>query len=257
MLPKNFYLFAEKLAHSSGDVIRSYYGKGVSVDQKRDDSPVTVADREAEARMRDMIRHTFPAHGIVGEEFGNENPHAEFVWMLDPIDGTHSFIAGVPLFGTLIALLHQGQPVLGVIHQPILQELVIGDGQITKLNGKPVHVRGTEDLSRALMLCTYGTARVEKHQNGANFDQLMRSVHQFRTWGDAYGYLMLATGRADLMLDPIMNPWDIGPLKPIIEGAGGKISNWAGGSVIGASSVVASNPILHEKALRILGGVNY
>ncbi|MBL7978827.1 MAG: histidinol-phosphatase [Bacteroidetes Order II. Incertae sedis bacterium] len=252
MLPASYYQFAAKLAHSSGDIIRSYYGKGVSVDRKRDDSPVTVADREAESRMRDLIRIAFPSHGIIGEEFGNENPHAEFVWLLDPIDGTHSFVAGIPLFGTLIALLQQGQPVLGVIHQPILQEMVIGDGQVTKLNGKPVHMRANDDLSKALMLCTYATARVEKHQNGAGFDKLMRSVAQFRTWGDAYGYLMLATGRADVMVDPIMNPWDVGPLRPIIEGAGGKITNWQGESVIGANSVVASSPLLHKKIIQIL-----
>src|SRR5471030_1760028 len=143
---------AERLADAAGAVIRPYFRQKIAIDDKADASPVTIADREAEQAMRALIAAQFPADGIFGEEFGTERADAEFVWVLDPIDGTKSFISGVPLWGTLIALLHRGQPVLGAIHQPILKQLMLGDGATTTLNGSAVRCRATARIEDATLL---------------------------------------------------------------------------------------------------------
>jgi myo-inositol-1(or 4)-monophosphatase len=201
--------------------------------------------------MRQMIHQRFPTHGILGEEFGPENADAEFVWVLDPIDGTRAFAAATPLFGTLIALLHNGQPVLGAIHQPILHQLVIGDGDRTTLNGQPVHVRATPDLAAATLLCT-DVLSPAQHQDGEAFAALARRVKQLRTWGDCFGYLLVATGWADIMCDPILNPWDIAALIPVIRGAGGVITDWQGRDPVNATSLVAAIPGLHAQVIAAL-----
>lgn len=245
--------FLVELATASGDFIRPLFGRhDVAVELKGDLTPVTAADRGAEELLRRMINARFPEHGILGEEFGPERTDAEFVWVLDPVDGTKSFVTGVPLFGTLIALLHHGQPVLGCIHQPILRQLVVGDGVTTTLNGTPVRCRATRALADATLLtCDWTTPSV--HQNGPAFDRLSRSVKLARTWGDAYGYLLLATGWADLVVDPIMNPWDIAALVPVIRGAGGVITDWQGGAAYpAASTVAAATPELHAATLAAL-----
>jgi len=176
------------------------------------------------------------------------------VWVLDPIDGTKSFITSVPLFGTLIALLHQGQPVLGCIHQPILGQLMIGDGKVTTLNDKPVRCRSGRTLAEATLLtCDWLSPAV--YQDGAAFQRLAQSVKLSRTWGDCYGYLLLAAGWADLALDPIMNPWDIAALVPVIRGAGGVITDWNGGPAYPAgSTLAAATPELHLAAQQLLTG---
>lgn len=244
--------FLIELAERSGDLIRRYFGNhSVSVESKADASPVTIADREAETLLREMIQKRFPDHGIVGEEFGNVNADAEWVWSLDPIDGTKSFMSAVPLFGTLIALLHRGQPVLGAIHQPILRQLMIGDGALTTLNGAPVRVRGERTLIDATLL-TSDPLFLAKYQNGAACEQLARTVKLYRTWGDCYGYLLLASGWADIMIDPIMNPWDIAALIPIVRGAGGVITDWQGGDPVKASAIVAAAPELHASVIAML-----
>lgn len=245
--------FLLELAHASGDFIRPLFGRhDVGVELKGDLTPVTAADRGAEELMRRMIRARFPGHGVLGEEFGAENTNAEFVWVLDPVDGTKSFITGVPLFGTLIALLHQGQPVLGCIHQPILRQLVVGDGSTTTLNGTPVRCRPTKSLADATLLTCDWLAPAQ-HQDGAAFDRLAKSCRLCRTWGDAYAYLLLATGWADLAADPIMNPWDIAALVPVIRGAGGVITDWQGGAAYPAeSTVAAATPELHAAAMAVL-----
>ena len=201
--------------------------------------------------MRRMIRQRFPSHGILGEEFGPENVGAEFVWVLDPIDGTRAFAAATPLFGTLIALLHAGQPVLGVIHQPILRQLVVGDGRRTLLNGRAVRVRATPSLAEATLLCS-DVLSPAQHQNGEAFAALGRRVRQLRTWGDCFGYLLVATGWADIMCDPIMNPWDIAALIPVIRGAGGVITDWQGRDPVNATSIVAALPGLHPQVIAAL-----
>ena len=242
--------FIFELATASGDLIRPYFGDaGLQVDLKADETIVTTADRDAEALMREAIAKRFPDHGILGEEYGAERPDAEFVWVLDPIDGTISFASASPLFGTLIALKHKGVPVLGCIHQPVLRQILIGDNQTTTLNGAPVQVRQTSSLAQATLLVT-DVVDVAKHQHGAAFDALMRDVKLVRTWGDCYGYLLLATGHADIMADPIMNPWDIAALIPVVQGAGGVITDWQGNNANGADSILATtSPALHAEVV--------
>lgn len=245
--------FIPELARASGDFIRPLFGRlDLPVEFKSDQSPVTQADRGAEELLRRLIQQRYPAHGIIGEEFGSENPGAEFVWVLDPVDGTKSFVTGVPLWGTLIALLHQGQPVLGCIHQPVLGQLLIGDGRVTTLNGAPVRCRPTTRLADATLL-TCDWLSPERYQDAAAFDRLAKSARLCRTWGDCYGYLLLAAGWADVVVDPIMNPWDIAALVPVIRGAGGVITGWQGGPAYPAdSTVAAATPELHAAVLATL-----
>ena len=242
-----------ELAEQSGDFIRPLFGQpGLAVETKADQSPVTAADRGAEDLMRRGIAKKFPAHGIIGEEFGSERADAEFVWVLDPIDGTKSFITGVPLWGTLIALLHRGQPVLGCIHQPVLKQLMLGDGAATTLNGHPVRTRACACIEDATLLTSdpFNPARYQKRDA---FEALAQRAKLVRTWGDCYGYLLLANGLADIMLDPIMNPWDIAALVPVIRGAGGVITDWRGGAAYPAeSTVAAATPALHAQVVAAL-----
>jgi len=245
--------FTVELARASGEFIHPFYASpGTTVDVKADASPVTAADRGAEELMRQMIAKRFPAHGIIGEEYGSEREDAEWVWVLDPIDGTKSFITAVPLWGTLIALLHNGKPVLGCIHQPILGQLMLGDGNSTTLNDRVVTCRGTVRIEDATLL-TSDPLSPPVYQNGAAYDAFARRARLVRTWGDCYGYLLVAAGWADICVDPIMNPWDIAALVPIIRGAGGVISDWHGGDPYPANSTVAAaTPDLHAEVLRAL-----
>jgi histidinol-phosphate phosphatase HisN, inositol monophosphatase family len=252
-----FRTFIAQLARESGDFIRPHFGDlALPVETKSDASPVTLADRGAEQLLRRRIAEKFPTHGIIGEEFGNENADAEFVWVLDPIDGTKSFITGVPLFATLIALLHHGQPVLGAIHQPILRQLAIGDNHTTTLNDRPLRTRRTTRVEDATLL-TSDTLNIAKYQpaSAARYDALAQRTKLYRTWGDAYGYLLVATGYADICVDPIMNPWDIAALVPVIRGAGGVITDWRGHAPYPAESTLASaTPELHAAVLAALAG---
>lgn len=250
-----YHAFVVELAERSGEFIRPYFANpDLVVETKADATPVTLADRGAEELMRRMIEKKFPSHGIIGEEFGSRNEGAEFTWVLDPVDGTKSFAAASPLFGTLIALLHHGAPVLGCIHQPILHQLLIGDGQMTTMNGRAVRTRATRSLDEATLLTT-NVHSPARHQNGEAFARVAARAKLFRTWGDCYGYLLVASGWADVMCDPIMNPWDIAALVPVIRGAGGVITDWQGGSPYPAKSTVASaNAELHEKVLAGLRG---
>jgi histidinol-phosphatase len=247
--------FAIELAERSGELIRPYFGgssDALGIELKADETIVTRADRDAEALMREMIRARFPDHGVRGEEYGDDRPDAEFVWMLDPIDGTISFASASPLFGTLIALLHNGEPFLGAINQPVLRQLCVGDGETTTLNGREVHVRQTPGLADATLLLT-DLLDVPKYQDGPAFESLMQEVRLVRTWGDCYGYLLVATGHADIMCDPIMNAWDIAALIPVIRGAGGVISDWQGKDAVGAKSIVATtSQALHDEVIRRL-----
>jgi histidinol phosphatase-like enzyme (inositol monophosphatase family) len=249
---KEFTEFLRTLAEKSGDIIKPYFAKtNLDVELKTDLTPVTRADREAEAVMRDLIRKTYPGHGLLGEEFGPENESAEFVWTLDPIDGTISFAGGCPLFGTLIGLLHAGSPILGAIHNPVLNQLCIGNNTETTVNGRLVQLREMHHLSQATLLTT-DLASIAKYQEKEGFERLLRQTHLFRTWGDCYGYLLVAWGGADIMLDPIMNPWDILPLIPIIRGANGIITTWSGGEASHGGSCVAANKTLHPQVIKTL-----
>jgi len=241
-----------ELAQRSGDFIRPFFGQaGLRVDLKSDRSPVTAADTGAEELMRGLINTKFPAHGILGEERGTERPDAEFVWVLDPIDGTRSFTASVPLFGTLIALLHQGQPVLGCIHQPILGQLLVGDNETALLNGKPVRTSSVRRIEEATLLTSDPVAVTRPDCRG--YASLMARAKLARTWGDCYGHLLVATGWADVIYDPVMNLWDIAALVPVIRGAGGVITDASGGPAYPAASTVsAANAELHRTVIEAL-----
>ena len=246
--------FTRELAAASAEVILPYYGQSeMGLELKADETPVTLADRGAEEVMRRMIEKRFPTHGIVGEEHGTVRGDAEFVWILDPIDGTKSFISTVPLFGTLIGLLHQGKSVVGCIHQPVLRQLMLSDGLTTTLNNRPVRVRPCPALNQAVLLTT-DPLLPAKYQSGTGFENLQQRVRLSRTWGDCYGYLLVAAGWADIMVDPIMNPWDLLPIEPIIRGAGGVMTTWHGDAAnhMQANSGVACGPELHAEVLRTL-----
>ncbi len=249
------HAFLTDLARESGEFIRPYFGSAdLQIESKGDASPVTAADRGAEELLRRRIEERFPNHGIIGEEYGNVREDSEWVWVLDPIDGTKSFISSVPLWGTLIALLHQGQPVLGCIHQPILGQLLVGDNHSARLNGHPVRCRSTTRVEDATLL-TSDQLNLARYQNGPACERLLNRARLVRTWGDCYGYLLLACGHADICLDPIMNPWDIAALVPIIRGAGGVISDWQGAAPYpAAATIAAATPELHGATLDELNG---
>ncbi len=243
--------FVKLLAFESSKIIKSYFRKKITIDLKSDESPVTIADKKAEELMREMIMKEFPEHGIIGEELGFHNSNAEYKWILDPIDGTKSFICGAISFGTLIALTKNDIPILGVINQPILDELLIGDNEISKLNDKQIQVRNCELINDAVLLTT-DHLNIEKYQNKNGFENLIHQVKLYRNWGDCYGYYLVATGFADIMIDPIMNIWDSAALIPIIKGAKGIITDYQGNDATTGNSIVASSPKIHQEVIKIL-----
>lgn len=243
--------FTQMLADSSGQVIKRYFRTHLTIEHKADASPVTAADREAEEVMRELIRKEFPAHGIIGEEWGSYHPDAEYVWALDPIDGTKNFVSGSFLFGTLIALLHRGRPILGGIHHPLLGEFLVGTEGQAWLNGQNVSVRACTRIEDATLLTTSHWT-VHRHQNGAAFDALSRRVRLYRTWGDCHGYYLVATGYADIMIDPAMSLWDAMALIPIIEGAGGRITDYQGGDPVGGNGIIATAGSIHDEVVGLL-----
>lgn len=247
----DFFDFAHHLASISGKIIRQYFRAEFSIDSKSDLSPVTIADKKSEELMREEILKHFPDHGIIGEEFGNYKPEAEYVWVLDPIDGTKSFICGAPTFGTLIALMKNNEPVIGVINQPVLSEFIIGDNSVTSLNETRVNVRSCKHFSDAVLI-TGDHFNIGKYQDQQKFDSLANSVKLYRHWGDCYGYLLLAAGFVDIVVDPIMSVWDSMALIPIIRGAGGIITDYQGGNPVTGNSIIASSAIIHSEVISAL-----
>lgn len=254
MLLNELNPFLKLLSDESAKIISGYFRKSIKIESKFDQSPVTIADKLAEEKMRSLIIKEFPSHGIIGEEFGNEKPESEYVWVLDPIDGTKSFISGALSFGTLIALLKDGKPIIGVINHPILKDFLIGDNQKCYLNDHQVEVRSCKSLSEATLLTT-DHLNVGKYQNKNGFEKLINQVKLYRNWGDCYGYYLLATGFVDIMIDPIMNLWDSMALIPIIRGAGGIITDYQGKDPVKGNSIVASLPELHAEVINILNDV--
>ncbi|MFU8811501.1 MAG: inositol monophosphatase family protein [Balneolaceae bacterium] len=235
---------AESFAREAGEWTLRYFRKSYAVEFKGDDSPVTNADREAEQILRERIREAFPEHGIIGEEFGSERPDADVVWVLDPIDGTQSFIHGVSLYTTLIGILIKNEPMVGVIYAPAQDELAsaaIGFG--CSYNGKTASVRPCADLADATFLSTDATTfRMEGVQRP--FTELLQKTRIHRTWGDAYGHMMVATGRADVMVDPILNIWDAAALLPIVTEAGGVFMDRNGDETIHTGNAISCAPEL-------------
>jgi inositol-phosphate phosphatase/L-galactose 1-phosphate phosphatase/histidinol-phosphatase len=253
---REFEALAHRLADRAGEIQRRYFRTPVSVETKPDASPVTVADREAEAAIRELITAAYPAHGVLGEEYGPDRADAEFVWVLDPIDGTKSFITGRPLFGTLIALAHRGRPVLGMIDQSILRERWVGTtGSSSAWNGRPIRVRDCPRLEDAVLFVTTPTMFRTGPEIEA-FDRVQRRVRLPMYGGDCYAYGLLAMGFADLIVEASLQPYDFMALVPVIEGAGGRLTDWQGGNLaLGSAGQVlaAGDARVHEAARRLLG----
>jgi histidinol phosphatase-like enzyme (inositol monophosphatase family) len=249
---KEYSLFAQNLAEISGKIIKSYFRSNITIDTKADLSPVTIADKKAEELMRNTIIKNFPEHGIIGEEFGSHNENAEYQWILDPIDGTKSFICGAISFGTLIALTKKGKPILGVINQPVLNEFLIGNNDTAMLNGVAVNIRKNNRLSDSVLLTT-DHLNVQKYQDIDKFNDLINRVKLYRNWGDCYGYYLIATGFADIMIDPVMSIWDSMALIPVIRGAGGTITDYHGNDPVTGQSIIATGSAeVHREVVKIL-----
>lgn len=246
-----FHKFAKHLSSISGDIIKKYFRSQITIEQKKDNSPVTISDKKAEELMREAILKAYPDHGIIGEEFGNHEGKSEYKWVLDPIDGTKSFICGAITFGTLIALLKNDKPILGVFNQPVLNEFLIGNNKTSSLNDTTVQVRDCGSLSEAVLVTT-DHLNIEKYHNEKNFNDLIHSVGMYRGWGDCYGYYLLATGFIDIMIDPIMSFGDLAAIIPIVKGAQGIITDYYGGDPLKGDSIVAASPIIHSQVIKEL-----
>jgi len=248
---------ADALADAARVVIRRYFRQKIAVDDKSDLTPVTIADREAEAAMRPLIETQFPEHGILGEEHGAVRREAEYVWVLDPIDGTKSFISGIPLFGTLIALTHRGRPILGVIDQAILGERWVGAaGRATLLNPAPVRTRACAGLEKATL---FSTAPEAMFRGGdlTGYRRLADAAKLVRMGADCYAYAQLASGFIDLVVEAGLKPYDFCALVPVIEGAGGVMTDWQGRALdLGSDGkvVACGDPALAPLARRMLAG---
>ncbi|WP_026370653.1 histidinol-phosphatase [Kallotenue papyrolyticum] len=241
--------FAQELAYQAGKVTLAYFGTGIVPELKADQTPVTIADRQAEERLRAMITARFPEHAILGEEFGEVNPGARWRWILDPIDGTKSFVQGVPLYGVLVGLERDGEPVVGVCYLPALDEMVAAArGEGCTLNGRRASVSNVERVEDAVLLCSDGESFAAYGRQTA-YDRLRRRARIVRTWGDCYGHVLVATGRAEIMLDPIMNVWDCAALLPIVQEAGGTFTDWNGAPTIHGGNAIATNGLLFEAVM--------
>ena len=256
----DFTAFIGRLATSSGETILPFFRTSLSIDNKRnshDFDPVTEADRAAEAVMRRLIKSNFPQNGIVGEEFGSEREDAEYVWVLDPIDGTKSFIAGFPIWGTLIALLHKGTPVFGMMHQPYVGERFYGDNGSAQYRGpsgeRKLAVRRCASLKEATSFTT--SPKLMNAADRAAFGRIEDSVQLSRYGGDCYSYCMLAAGHLDLVVETELKSYDIAALIPIITGAGGIVTTWDGKPAQGGGRIIAAgDPRVHEAAIKLLNG---
>lgn len=247
--------FAESLADIAGACIRPLFRQPIPVDDKADGSPVTGADRQAEAAMRRRIQQHFPHHGVHGEEAAPTRPDAEYVWTLDPVDGTQAFIAGLPLFTTLISLCRHGRPILGVVDQPVLRERWTGAvGRPTCFNGAAIRTRDCGGLERARLSLTT-PEMMRRREEKAALQALRAQIRSVRYGADGYAYVMLAGGYIDLVLEASLKPYDYLAQVPIIEGAGGVITDWTGAPLSlrsGARLLAAATPALHRRALQLV-----
>jgi myo-inositol-1(or 4)-monophosphatase len=261
MTAVDFAAFVDRLATVSGEAILPFFRTSLGVEDKGRGAgfdPVTAADKAAEQVMRDLIRSTFPDHGIVGEEQADHNPDAEFVWVLDPIDGTRSFILGMPVWGTLIGLMRHGAPCFGLMHQPFIEERFSGDGGSARYRGRggerTLRTRACPSLSSAMLMSTSPTmfSGVEAEA----FAAVSAEAKLTRWSGDCYAYAMLASGHVDLVVEADLKPFDIVALIPVIKGAGGVVTTWDGRPATNGGRIVAAgDPRLHEAVLERLAKV--
>ena len=243
---------AIEVARRGGDHTLRYFNKNadLKLERKEDQSPVTAADREAEEIMREEISSRFPDHGILGEEYGRHQPDAQVRWILDPIDGTKSFIHGVPLYTTLVGVLVNDQPICGVIYAPALKEMCeAAKGKGTRLNGESCKVRNCNSLGEATFLSTDMTTAAEYGYEKA-FRRLLEGTRLNRTWGDAYGHMLVATGRADVMFDPVLNIWDAAPLMTVLQEAGGVFADTKGKETIHSGNGISCSRKLLPQVLQ-------
>lgn len=251
-----FVEFANHLADISAEPIRRYYHNDFEIEHKQDNTPVTIADKQAEEVIRRAINYTFPQHGIIGEEYGSENLDAEYVWVLDPIDGTVSFTIGRPIFATLIALLKNNKPILGVVNQPITNDRWIGGVDVEACrNDALIHVNQNTSLADAVIATTgpnYFTA-----EEWERFQLVSEKTKRVVYGGDCYNYALLASGTIDLIIESGLNIYDYAALIPLVKAAGGVITDWQGNEITchasGTKSIIAAaNEILLKHALEAL-----
>lgn len=256
---------ANRIAVEAGKLtLKHFRNEDLKVIRKGDGSPLTVADQEAETFLREEIGKAFPDDAIVGEEFGVTEGTSEFRWVLDPIDGTKSFICGVPLYGTMVAVEQTGdsgvrQSVIGSVYLPGIDEGIFastGQGAWYFQGDQPAvqaRVSGTKRLEDAVLVTSEVETFGERDPDAASvYRRLAENVYFVRTWGDVYGYLLVATGQVDVMIDPILNVWDAAAVQPIIQEAGGRFSDWSGTPRIDAGESVGSNGLFHDEILKLL-----
>ncbi len=254
----DFSAFVDELASLSGAAILPFFRSSLSAIDKSNGGafdPVTEADRASEAVMRSRIKTTFPDHGIIGEEFGSEKPDAEFVWVLDPIDGTKAFISGLPLWGTLIGLTRNGHPAFGMMNQPYTKERFFGDGGAATLRtpagDRPLKTRACASLAEATLSCTSATMFNAKELK--SFQKVEKAARLTRFGYDCYAFCMVAAGFIDLVIESNLKPYDIVALIPIIEGAGGIVTTWDGGSPVNGGAIIAAgDKRTHAAAMALL-----
>ncbi len=245
--------FSVDVAWQAGKIVMRYFGTGVSPDWKTDNSPVTIADREAEEIIRKLIVKSFPEDGIVGEEFGNKTSNSGFTWLIDPIDGTKSFVQGVPLFGVLIAREGPNGVDIGCVYLPALDEMVwAGRGHGCWWNGRRARVSEVGELKDSC-ICFTSPVNFAKNSRKDEWDSLTKASRLVRGWGDCYGHILVATGRAEASFDPIMNPWDCGPLLPIMEEAQGTFTNWNGEATIHGKDAFSTNGFVFDEVMSLIG----
>jgi histidinol phosphatase-like enzyme (inositol monophosphatase family) len=241
-----------ELARITGDIALQHYRSNLVIETKADGSPVTIADRAAETAARKWVAQRFPDDGLLGEEFGEHRPDARRRWIIDPIDGTKSFVRGTPLWGSLVALCEGERVLAGAAYFPAIDELIVAaPGAGCWWNGVRCTVSNVEKLEAATVLTTDDRFR-ECRGYRAGWDRVADAAAVSRTWGDCFGYLLVATGRADAMFDPVMSPWDAAALQPIIEEAGGVFTDWTGRATAFGGSVVATNQVLAETIRALL-----
>ncbi|MCB0078729.1 MAG: inositol monophosphatase family protein [Anaerolineales bacterium] len=245
--------FAVEIAWQAGRLTLQHFQSAMEVMWKADESPVTVADRGAEALLRQRIEQRFPGHAIVGEEYGAAARDGEFRWILDPIDGTRSFVRGVPLYATLVALEVAGEVVVGVANFPALNEMVAaGKGLGATWNGRPCRVSSQSALSESVVCYTDHRRLYRDPIKAAAWERIVEATQTQRGWGDAYGHCLVATGRAEAMFDPIMSVWDCAALLPILQEAGGTFTDWHGNPTIYGEEAMSTNGAVLDALLQMM-----
>ena len=249
---KELLHFAIVFARGAGEITLQHYLEKPEKSTKADGSYVTIADRQAESYLRKQIAAKFPDDGIFGEEEGESTGRSGRRWIVDPIDGTFAFVHGVPFYGVLLALEIEGELRVGVVNIPALGETVYAaKGVGCFFNGLPARVSETRELKDSLLLCTDFTA-CARYGFGPAAERLQTRAKTSRTWGDCYGYVLVATGRADVMVDPVMNLWDCAPLLPIMEEAGGTFTDWRGERTASGGNAIATNGLLFDEVMSLV-----